>query len=158
MSCGVGCRRGSDRVLLWLWRKPVAIALILPLAWEPPCAMGATLKKKKRYLGVFLQLSRLRIWCYHCSSLGLLLWCRFDPWLRNFHIPQTHKSEWTSLKSQQIRKAGEGVEKREPSYTVAGNVSWYNSWKIVWRFLRKLKVNYHMIQQSHSWAYSWTKP
>ena len=40
VSCGVGCRRGSDPALLWLWRRPVATALIRPLAWEPPCAAG----------------------------------------------------------------------------------------------------------------------
>ena len=34
-------------------------------------------------------------------------------------------SEWPSLTSQQITNAGEGVEKREPSYTVGGNVNWY---------------------------------
>lgn len=26
----------------------------------------------------------------------------------------------------QITNAGEGVEKREPSYTVGGNIKWYN--------------------------------
>ena len=26
----------------------VAVAPILPLAWEPPCAVGAALKKKQR--------------------------------------------------------------------------------------------------------------
>ena len=46
MSCGVGCRRGSDPVLLWLWRRPAAKALIRPLAWEPPYTAGAALKKK----------------------------------------------------------------------------------------------------------------
>ena len=39
VSCGVGCRRGSDPALLWLWRRPAATALIGPLAWEPPYAM-----------------------------------------------------------------------------------------------------------------------
>ena len=51
MSCGVGCRRGSDSALLGLWRRPVAIAPIQPLAWEPPYAAGAAQeipKKKKR--------------------------------------------------------------------------------------------------------------
>ena len=43
--CGVGCRRGSDPALLWLWRRPVATAPIGPLAWEPPYAMGAASKK-----------------------------------------------------------------------------------------------------------------
>ena len=50
MSCGVGCRRGSDPALLWLWRRSVATDPIRPLAWEPPHASGAaqeTAKKKK---------------------------------------------------------------------------------------------------------------
>ena len=46
MSCGVGC--SSDSMLLWLWRRLVATALIRPLAWEPPYAMGTGLKKAKR--------------------------------------------------------------------------------------------------------------
>ena len=33
----------------------------------------------------------------------------------------------------------EGVEKREPSYTVGGNVNWFGPWKTVWRFLKKTK-------------------
>ena len=41
MSCGVGHRLGSDPTLLWLWRRPVAIAPIGLLAWEPPYAVGA---------------------------------------------------------------------------------------------------------------------
>ena len=48
MSCGVGCRHGWDPVLLWLWRRPAAMALIRPLAWEPPYAAGAALEKAKR--------------------------------------------------------------------------------------------------------------
>ena len=47
MSCGVGRRRSSDPELLWLWCRPAATALIRPLAWEPPHAMGAALEKKK---------------------------------------------------------------------------------------------------------------
>ena len=36
--------------------------------------------------------------------------------------------------------AGKGVVKREPSYTVGGNVNLIQSlWKTVWRFLKKLK-------------------
>ena len=34
VSCGVGRRCGSDLVLLWLWCRLVATALIGPLAWE----------------------------------------------------------------------------------------------------------------------------
>ena len=32
----------------------------------------------------------------------------------------------TTIKSLQTINAGEGVEKREPSYTVGGNSNWYN--------------------------------
>ena len=45
MSCGVGCRRGSDPSLLWLWRRLAATAPIRPLAWEPPYAVGVALKR-----------------------------------------------------------------------------------------------------------------
>jgi len=41
VSCGVGCRRGWDPALLWLWPRLVATAPIQPLAWEPPYAAGA---------------------------------------------------------------------------------------------------------------------
>ena len=46
MSCGVGRRRGSDPALLW----PAAMAPIRPLVWEPPYAVGAALKRKKKNL------------------------------------------------------------------------------------------------------------
>ena len=36
----------KDLALLWLWYRPVAIAPIQPLAWEPPCATGVALKSK----------------------------------------------------------------------------------------------------------------
>ena len=48
MSCGIGRRRGSDLVWLWLWCRPAATAPIRPLAREPPHAMGAALKKDKK--------------------------------------------------------------------------------------------------------------
>ena len=48
MSCGVGRGRGSDPVLLWLWRRLAATAPIQPLAWESPYATGAALEKAKR--------------------------------------------------------------------------------------------------------------
>ena len=35
-----------------------------------------------------------------------------------------HLAEWPSFKSLQKINAGEGVEKKEPSYTVGGNVNW----------------------------------
>ena len=46
MSCGVGSRHVSDSALLWLWCRLAAVALIRPLVWESPYAVGAALKKK----------------------------------------------------------------------------------------------------------------
>ena len=48
VTCGVGCRRGSDPLLLWLWRRPAAVALIQPLALECPYAAGGALEKDKK--------------------------------------------------------------------------------------------------------------
>ena len=47
VSCGVGHRCDSDPALLWLWRRPVAIALTVPLDWEPPYALSVALKRQK---------------------------------------------------------------------------------------------------------------
>ena len=57
MSCGVGCRRGLDPALLWLWCRLVATAPIRPRAWEPPHARGVAqemAKKTKKMLFVVL--------------------------------------------------------------------------------------------------------
>ena len=48
MSCGGDHRRSWDLVLLWLWHRPAATALIRPLAWEPPYATGVALKSQKQ--------------------------------------------------------------------------------------------------------------
>ena len=49
VSCGVGSRHGLDP--MWLWHRPAAIAMIRPLAWEPPYAVSVALKgKKKRHI------------------------------------------------------------------------------------------------------------
>ena len=47
MRCGVRHRWGSDPVLLWLWYRPTAAAVIQPLAWELPYAVGVALKRQK---------------------------------------------------------------------------------------------------------------
>ena len=46
MSCGIGRRCGSP--LLWLGCRPAAMALIRSLAWEPPYAKSAALKRPKK--------------------------------------------------------------------------------------------------------------
>ena len=45
---GVGRRHGSDPALLCLWRRLAAAALIRPVAWEPPHAVGAAQEMAKR--------------------------------------------------------------------------------------------------------------
>jgi len=50
------------------------------------------------------------------------------------------------------------VEKREPSCTVGENVSWYNHYGHQYGdTLEIYTYNYHMTQQSHSWAHIQTK-
>ena len=34
--------------MLWLWCRLTAVAPIRPLAWEPPCAASAALKRPKK--------------------------------------------------------------------------------------------------------------
>ena len=41
---------GLDPVLLWLWFRPEATAGIRSLAQELPHAMGAALKRKRKYV------------------------------------------------------------------------------------------------------------
>ena len=38
----------KDPALLWLWCRPETTAPNRPLAWEPPYAMGAALKRQKK--------------------------------------------------------------------------------------------------------------
>ena len=38
----------KDPELLWLWCRLAATAPIGPLAWEPPCAISAALKRQKK--------------------------------------------------------------------------------------------------------------
>ena len=48
MNYGVVRRCGLDLVLLWLWCRRATVALIGPLAWEPPYALAAALKKQNK--------------------------------------------------------------------------------------------------------------
>ena len=56
MSCGEGRRLSSDLMLLWLWCRPAAAALIRPLAGEPPCAVGVALKRQEKKKKVQLRI------------------------------------------------------------------------------------------------------
>ena len=67
MSCWVGHRCGLNMVLLW--RGPAAIALIQPLAWEPPYAVGVSLKKKNLLLDTLLMHSDKPRWKFVSQDL-----------------------------------------------------------------------------------------
>ena len=60
-SCGVGCRCNWDLVL-WLWRRPAAIAPNQHLAWELPCASVALKGKKIKVLHISLNPISLNTW------------------------------------------------------------------------------------------------
>ena len=49
VSCGVSRRRVSDLAWLWLWWRPAIrpLAPMRSLAWDPPYAVGAALKRQK---------------------------------------------------------------------------------------------------------------
>ena len=78
MSFGVGHRRGSDLVLLWLWHRLAATAPIRSLAWEPSYDEGVALKrqkkKKKKKIFYFRQyLSLIYSFCYYYFSFSFFM-------------------------------------------------------------------------------------
>ena len=88
MSCDIGCRCGLDPKLLWLWCRPAATALIWPLAWEPPCASGAALKREKKKKRIWekrkqrccvAQQSKVKNWA-NDRMLALSRACPFLSW------------------------------------------------------------------------------
>ena len=80
LTCGVGCRCGSDPTLLRLWHMLVATVPIQPVPWELPYAMCAALrdKKKKRIyiISFYIYLNHFVIYLkltQHCKSIILQL-------------------------------------------------------------------------------------
>ena len=75
-----------------------------------------------------------KIWhVYYNSAIGkneILHFMKTDgPWVPQAQWKKSDRkmqTEWPSSKSLQAINAGEGMEKRVPSYTVGGNVNWYN--------------------------------
>ena len=90
----------KDPALLWLWRRLAAIAPTRPLAWEPPYALAAALKRQKKKKRVQLRHSchseeQIRFPAQHSglTDLALLqlqcrshLWLRFSPRPGHVHI------------------------------------------------------------------------
>ena len=52
VSCGVGLIQASDLVLLRLWCRPAAVALVRP--WEPPYAPGTALNAREEKKMIYL--------------------------------------------------------------------------------------------------------
>ena len=118
MSCGVGHRRGLDLTLLWFWCRLAATAPIQPLAWEPPYAAGAALKRqktrekeRKKELRLFVVFSAVSPQM-HCVGHSLVVqqvkdlalpqlwhrlqqWCGFNTWFRNCCVPRMQSKTTT---------------------------------------------------------------
>ena len=94
-----------------LWRRLVAVAPVRPLAWELPYAMGVALKRRRenRCSPVAQQVKDLAL---SLPQLGLLLWCEFYPWPRNFHMSQVWPKEGEEEEEEEElevgRERGEG--------------------------------------------------
>ena len=82
MSCGVGCRLGSNLVLPWHRCRLVATAPIRVLAWESPFAVGTALKRQKakkkkkkkkgsKYMGGILQVLFMYVCVCVCPRPGI---------------------------------------------------------------------------------------
>ena len=70
--CEVWCshRCSSDPMLLCLWCRPAATALIWPLAREPPYAMGVALKTQKiKRLDFLYQSRQTLLELYHFNKV-----------------------------------------------------------------------------------------
>ena len=62
---GINSIYGSNPMLLWLWSRPAAAALIRPLPWEPPYATGSALKtKRKERKRERKEGSKRQAWCW----------------------------------------------------------------------------------------------
>ena len=80
--------------------------------------MIASAEEKDRMWGT-LKFFIVFHFCTFVNYVGLVLQLN-ETWLWG---TISHQSEWLRSKSLQIINAGEGVEKREPSYTVGGNAN-----------------------------------
>ena len=77
-------------------------------------------KDLRRHFSKDIQMSNKHM--KRCSTSFIIMKCKSK---LQWDIT-SHQLEWPSSKSLQTINAGEGVEKREPSCIVGGNVNWYS--------------------------------
>ena len=78
---------------------------------------------------------------------------------QNHNEVSSHTGPNGCYQSLQTINAGEGAEKREPSYTVGGNAKLVQPlWRTVWRFLKNLEIELPYDPATHCWAYTPRKP
>ena len=60
---------------------------------------------------------------------------------QNYNEVSPHTSKWSSSKNPQTTNAIQGVERREPTYIVGGNLNWYSHYGQEYvSSLKKLKI------------------
>ena len=130
MSSGISHRCSSDLVLLCLWYRPSAIALIRPLAWNLPYAIRIALKRQKIKLkkgetpGGSLMAQQIKNPAFLLLRLGLLLWIGFNPWPRNFPMFHSQKKKEKTQKTPEsslIRLPCEDTERKWSSMKEPGS-------------------------------------
>ena len=77
--------------MLWPWHRLEATALIQPLAWEFPYAVGVALKRQKQKQNPFFKRQN---WSSLVAQQVKDPMC--DPWPGNFHMP------WARAKKDKI--------------------------------------------------------
>ena len=90
VNCGVGHRHGSDPALLWLCCRMAVPAPVQPLAWDPPYASGAALKKtknsvrEKNHAVIFVKAQQDRLDLRGAIKMGM---GEFLSWAQRKRIP-----------------------------------------------------------------------
>ena len=96
IQADAGCRRGSDPVVLWLWCRPAAAALIRPLARELSYAACMALKRKRETVRLIFcrQFPRKREGMR--QETGFIKVCEHSCWCRGC-LPYSRKPDSSSL-------------------------------------------------------------